>query len=197
MSSMLSVPHAVPGLKSLYGRDLIIKRAVNTVGFMLFAAWGIRWATEPARTGKTLPDIDVSFEIVAGKWGPIGALVLAAVAALVVGWRLAWVRKVLTQGSVVKAVVEDLEVTEVNKDFYEYRGGRPAPWRFYWATVRYAVHGVERTVRVKMPNAGFVFGLQKGEETEVVVLDQAPGRPLIRAIYLGEPLYKPRRKFFW
>ena len=37
----------------------------------------------------------------------------------------------------------------------------------------------------RLPNSGFTFGLVKGGQTDLMVLEWSPDRPLIRAIYLG------------
>jgi hypothetical protein len=183
MSSLNSAPRSIPGLKSLYERDLVIKRAVNTFGFMLLVAVGIRWASQPARSGES--PADLSFEAAMGEWVPVGALVLAALAAIVVLQRYLWVKKVFTQGIVIKATVEKLEVHSSTSDLRKSHGRKPAPRRSYYATLRYAVHGVDQTKELRLPNSGFTYGLSKGGETDLMVLEWAPTRPLIRAVYLG------------
>ena len=54
------------------------------------------------------------------------------------------------------------------------------------AVLRYTAAGAERKVRLRLPSSGFVYGLVKGKETDLVVLDSAPDRPLIRSVYINQ-----------
>lgn len=83
---------AVPSLKRLYERDFVIKNAVNKGGFMLIVAAGFRWF---APSGTPPPGVDLSFEIAMSKWVPVGAVVLAATALIVLVWRWRWIKRVL------------------------------------------------------------------------------------------------------
>lgn len=183
MSSINAAPHSIPSPKSLYRADLIIRRAVSTFGFMLVVAAGVRWATQPARAGNA--PIDLSMDAALGDWVPVGALVVAVLAALVALQRYLWVKKVFTQGIVVRATIEDLKVHAWQTDSKSVAGGKTAPRYSYWATLRYAVHGVEQTKELRLPNSGFTYGLAKGGQTDLIVLEWSPNRPLIRAVYLG------------
>ncbi|MCP5558988.1 MAG: hypothetical protein H7A55_14685 [Verrucomicrobiaceae bacterium] len=59
---------SMPNLKSLYYRDFTIQRAIKTIAFTLFAAAGIKWATQPVPS--TVKVENSPFEIWIAQWGP-------------------------------------------------------------------------------------------------------------------------------
>ena len=181
-ASMNSVV-AVPGLKALYWRDLTIKRAVDTVGFMLLVAAGFRWA---APTGSPPPGVDLSFEIAMAKWVPVGAIVIAALALIILMRRHLWVKAVLTQGVALKGKLEDVDVfTREDSDSENTPAFQRSVTRSYYVTLRYLWRGADQKVRLKLPNSPYTYGLSKGRDVDLIVLDSAPHKPLIRSVYLG------------
>jgi len=185
MPSLLpSDSRPVPSLKSLYQQDFIFGRAVKVGVFLVIVAAGVRWATEPSRAPQT--PVDLSMDKALGDWVPLIALTLAALGPVVAVSRYRWVKKVFTEGITVKATVEDLEVYSWRPDSSGSTSIKKASRHAYYAKLRYAVLGVERTIERKIPNSGYTFGLVKGRETELVVLESSPDRPLIRSVYLGK-----------
>ena len=179
---MNSAP-SIPSLKSLYLRDFTIKNAINKGGFMLLAAAGFRWF---APSGTPPPGVDLSFEIAMAKWVPVGALILAVIALVVLVWRYLWVKKVLSEGVTIKGTVENVDVYSREASPSD---NAPAFQRAYirscYAIIRYTAQGEERKVRLKLPSSPSTYQVFKGKETELIVLDSAPGKPLIRSVYLG------------
>ena len=102
---MNSAPRTLPGPRMLYDRDRIIHRAVNMLGFGLMVAGGVWWVTRPYP--GVPPTVDRTFEEMARPWGIAGGFALAAVGGLILLWRWLRVRKILTQGTVIQAMVED------------------------------------------------------------------------------------------
>jgi hypothetical protein len=180
---MNSAPQPIPGLRMLYDRDLVIRRGANMLGFGLMIAAGVWWVTRPYPGVPAT--VDRTFEEMARPWGIAGGFALAALGGLILLWRWLRVRKILTQGKTIQAMVEDLEVetwqSSANVD--QSHGMKSKTMRSYYATLRYTAQGAERKVRQKLPNSGFTFGLIKGRQTEVMVLDEAPLKPLLRAVY--------------
>ena len=178
---MNSTPVKVPGLRSLFWNDVFFKRAVHLGGFGLMVAAGFWWLSQPVPNAPV--PVDVSLE----KKVPPIALGVAALGLLLAAWRFLRVKKVFTEGTLIRGVVEDLNVetwqTSANVD--QSHGSRSRTERSYYATLRYTALGVERTVRQKLPNSGFTFGLMKGGEVELMVLDSQPEKPFIRPVYLG------------
>lgn len=174
---------SVPGLSKLYWCDLTFRRAVTACGFGLLVAAGIWWL---APVSSPDPSVDLSFEIAMGKWVPPVGLMLSAVGMLVLAWRRRLVKKILTEGTIIKGVVEKLEshATRTNDD--DHAGVKPIYRHSWWATVRYMAGGREWRVTLRLPGSGFSYGLAKDGETELSVLDSKPGKPLIRAVYLGQ-----------
>jgi hypothetical protein len=164
----------------LYQRDLIFKRAAFAGFFGVVVAVGMQWAAH----GITLAPDAEEFETAFIKWVTVAGIVLAILAGLVAIRRYLWVRKVLTRGVLVTGTVVKLESHDVGgrKDAF----GRPIANYAYYTTLRYEMHGRERNASLKLPNSGYTYHLVKGGETELMVLDSAPDRPLIRALYLGK-----------
>lgn len=182
----------MPGFKHLYWNDRIIRGAVNNIGFGLMVLAGMWWISQPQPNVAVVrsPE-DLAFDAQLIVVGKLIGVALVVVSALVLVWRYLWVKKVLTSGITVKGTVEKLE----NAAFRTNEGSvsKPAYRHVYWATVRYAVHGMEQEVCIKLPNSGFTFGLVQGRETDLIVLDTSPRKPLIRAIYTESARPMPGR----
>lgn len=175
----------MPGLLALYRSDLVIRRGLHLVAAGIIGAAGVVWATQPSLSPP--PGVDLSFERAAHQWAPVVGAVLAGIGLLVVAWRYLFIRRILTRGITVKGLVVDLEVVSTTVGNSSNSPAMRRPKRHaYFATIRYAVHGIECEVCLRMPNSGFVFGLVKGRETDLLVLDWKPGQPLIRSVYLGK-----------
>jgi hypothetical protein len=186
MLAAMRRPAEVPGLLSLQANDLFFKRAMNICGFGVIVAVGFWWFGRPMP--GVPPSVDLSFEIEMARVIPPIALGVSLVSLLLAAVRYLRVRKVFTEGVVVRGVVEELKTdtwqTSANMD-QSYRK-KTSTQRSYYATIRYAVRGPEQKVRLKLPSAGFTFGLQKDGEVELMVLESQPEKPLIRAVYLGK-----------
>jgi hypothetical protein len=177
---MNSAPSSIPGFRSLFWNDPIFKRAISLCGFGVMVATGFWWLSQPVPNARV--PVDVSME----KKVPPIALAVAALALVAASWRYLQVRKIFTEGTLIRGVVEDLEVetwqTSANMD--QSHGSNSRTERSHYATIRYTARGLERKVRQKLPNSGFTFGLKKGGEVELMVTDSQPERPFIRAVYL-------------
>lgn len=173
----------LPGLKKLYFNDLVIRRGLSMLGFGLFVAAGMYWVSRPMPGPK--PPIDNSFDVALAKVGSIGGLVLAGVGLLIFLARYRRVRQILKEGVPVKGMVDDLEViTTTTKDKDSEIGTRHTR-RSYYVTLSYEAIGQQWSVRQKLPNSGFVFGLVKGQPADLIVHEWMPAKPLIRSVYLG------------
>lgn len=180
---MNSTPQPLPGLGSLYRSDFTIKRAMHALAFGLLVAVGVQWASQPVAPAN--PPVEQMFEPAEVNMISAGGLVLSALGLIVLVWRYLRVKKILGQGAVIKGVVEDIEVFSQETGSDTQPIGKRARTYSYHATLRYTVNGVEKKVRLKLPNSGFTYGMAKGHETDLSVLESAPGKPLIRAVYLG------------
>lgn len=181
----------MPGFKHLYRHDRIIWGAAHKILFGLMIVAGMWWISRPQPNAPTPPEAIQSFDAQVIPWGTAIGVALSTISALVLVWRYLWVKKVLTSGITVKGIVENIEsaafrTNEGSKTKATYR-------HVYWATLRYAVHGVEQQVCQKLPNSGYTYGLVKGREVDLIVLETSPRKPLIRAIYTGVAQTLPRR----
>lgn len=188
---MNSTPQSLPGIQSLYHLDPVIKRAASTLGFSLFAAVGIHWVSQPA---PSVVQVEQSpLEIWVLKWGPTVALVVAALALVVLARRYFWVKKVLSEGTTIKGTVDEVTIYEREAEKSENSpafGG--AIIRTYYATIRYSWQGAENKVRLKLPYSPGTFKVAKGGEVDLILLESAPKKPLMRAVYL-DPIGIRRR----
>jgi len=176
-------PVSSPTLQTLYWNDVIIHRACKTILFAIVVAIGFVWVRQPMPNAD--PTLDFTFEKSVEKWAPPIALGVAAIAALVAVRRYFVVTRILRQGAIVKGLVQDLIVHSWRERSSSSKAVVANNRHAYYAVIAYAVHGVDKTIRLKLPNSGTTFGLVKGRETDLSVLDWAPGKPLIRAVYLG------------
>ncbi len=171
-------PRSIPNILILRRHDAILGNTLWMAFFSLVVAVGTKWASHGVTPGPDTP----AFEMEAfNTWIPIGGVVVSCISAFIAAWRFAWIKKVLTRGTTVKAMVEDLERQDTNmrKDSQ----GRNITTYIYYATLRYEMHGRDRKVRLKLPNSGTSYSLMKGRETDIMVLDEAPEKPLICSVY--------------
>lgn len=182
---MNTTPSPLPSFRLLYQRDTIIQRAVNAIIAGVVGAAGVVWATQPAKSPP--PGVDLSFELAAGRWAPVGGAAVSALGGIVLMRRHRLVKQILSQGTTVQATVTDLELvtTTVGSESSTSEIRRPTR-RAYFATLQYEVNGREQKVCLRLPGPGFVYGLVKGRETELAVLEWMPKKPLIRSVYLGQ-----------
>ena len=150
-------------------------------GFGVLVAAGMYWVSQPVSSPP--PPIDNSFDVALAKLASLGGIAMSAIALLILHWRWMRVRKILLEGTVIKGLVEDLDVVVTKWTDSDSHSHKRKTRRSYYAILRYTAQGEERQVRLKMPNSGFVYGLVKGKETDLVVHDSMPDKPLIRAIY--------------
>lgn len=181
---MNSNPQSIPNLLSLYHRDLIMNLAARTIGFSLFAAAGVWWATQPVPSVVKVENSPL--ELWVAEWGPLVAIGVAALALVVLVRRYLWVKQVLSHGITLKGTVEEVDVyaRESSSSDTTPAFRRPVT-RTYYAIIRYTWQGVDKKVRIKLPNAPSVYQAFKGHEIDLILLDSAPDKPLIRVVYLG------------
>lgn len=171
---------SVPSQKMLYRHDRLFGGAVRKGVFGLIVAAGTRWVSNGVTPGPNTPAFEMeAFQI----WVPIGALAVAAICAVIAVRRYLWVTKAFTKGTTIVAKVDDLQVHDANTRLDSQ--GRNITTNIYHAVLKYEMHGKERTVRMRLPGSGFSYGLMKGRETEIQVLDEAPEKPLIRNVCFG------------
>jgi hypothetical protein len=190
-SPMNTSAPSLPSLKSLYYIDPTIGRAVFTVGFALLAAVGIYWVSQPVPSVVKVENSPV--EIWVMQWGSAVALGVAALALLVVIRRHAWLKKILTHGTPIKGSVEDVTLYEREAPKSENApafGG--AKIRTYYTVIRYTWQGVENQVRFKLPFSPSNYQIAKGAEVDLLLLDSAPKKPVIRKVYLGSIMPRSR-----
>lgn len=179
---MSAVSDSIPGFRSLYWSDFTLRRSVHACGLGLMVVIGIWWAFQPAT--PVVSKEDAAFDAAFARYAQAGGAVLALVAGAIWIRRYLLVKKILTRGAIVPATVEEVDVFDTNRHSDSSRI-RTTPTYAYYATVRYSMHGRERTARFKLLHSPSTYGLKKGGETDLMVLDAAPGTPLIRSVYLG------------
>jgi hypothetical protein len=179
---MNNTPPFFPGLVLLYRHDLIIRRTANVAGFGVLVAVGMYWVSQPVSSLPT--PIDNSFDVAMMKVASLGGIVMSGLALLILLWRWMRLRRILTEGIVIKGLVEDIDVVATRWRNSNSHSLKQQSRHSYFAILRYTAQGEERKVRLKMPSSGFVYGLAKGQETDLMIHDSMPDKPLICSIYL-------------
>jgi hypothetical protein len=150
---------------------------------MLVVILGFRWAES---SGSPPPGVDLSFEIAMAKWVPVGALIIAVLALIVLARRFSWVRTVLRDGVAVTGIVENVDVHTREAQHSENSPAfQRATIRSYYAKIGYNWEGADKQVRLRLPSSPFVHGIAKGGNVELLVLASAPDKPLIRTVYFN------------
>lgn len=134
-------------------------------------------------------------EVVYGPWGCLGGVVLAAVAGLILLQRYLRVKEILRHGATIRGTVEKADRFDTNMHSTTTRI-QTTPTYVYYVTIRYAVHGIERKIRLRLPYSPSSYGLKEGGTVDLLALESAPHRPLIREVYLGNVGPKKSPWFF-
>lgn len=174
---------------SLYRCDLIIQRAAFASIFGILVAMGMQWATLPTPSGQ-----EPTFEAMVGPKVSVAGLVVSAIALVVLTRRYLLVKKILGQGATIKGRVGDIDVYETRKKIETT--GEYSVTRNHYAHVTYSFQGADRTVRLRLPSFPSVYGICKGNDVDLLVLDSAPKKPLIRSVYFAAENQRPLRFFF-
>lgn len=178
---MNSAPQSIPGFRSLYWADFAIRRAVNAMVAGVILAAGIWWVAQPVP--NALPAAEPSPEVVYGPWVCAGGLVFSALAGIVLIRRYLLVKEILSHGTVVKGAVEDIDYYVTTRR--NSNSSQTTTTRSYHVTLRYDVRGFDQKIRIKLLHSPSTYGIKKDGEVDLLVLDSAPHKPLIRAVYLG------------
>ena len=187
----------MPRLRTLYWCDFLVMLACNAAVAALVVALLIH-GFKPAT--PTDPKIYVSPpEAFVGEWGSTVALAVAGLAFLILVRRYLWVKKVLSKGTLIKGIVRSVECRkrDANADRRGEALVRPRIVRNDYATIRYAAGGGEWEVNVGLPGSNTFFNVIAGHEVDLLVLDSAPTRPLVREVYLWQPAPLTLRSMFW
>lgn len=183
---------SLPGIRSLYFLDRPLRRAVTACGFGFLFAIGIRWVTAPQPNAVVKVE-NSPIEIWVMEWGVVIGLGVAALALFFVVRRYLWIKKVLSQGTLIQGTVADLDIYSREADSSSTTPAFQRPKiHTYYAVIRYAWQGTDRSVRLNLPHSPSTHKLFKGRGTELMVLDSSPGRPLLRSVYL-DPIGIRRR----
>jgi hypothetical protein len=181
---MKSTPHPFPGLRTLYRVESMIQRSVTVMILGLMLAGGIWWVVRPFPNAPTpaYPSMTVQY----APWISAAGVTLAALAGLVVLGRYLLVKKIFSHGDVIKGTAVEVDRHDTNMHSDTRTGSmRTTPTYVHYVTLNYDVHGDDYTVRQKLPHTPSTYGIKKGGEVALLVLEAMPRKPLIREVYLG------------
>jgi len=184
---------SIPGPGSLYWNDFLFGFCLKACGFGIVVAAGFWWLGQPMPNAQ--PMAGKSFEASMSEKVPPIALAVAGLALLMAVWRYLRVRRIFTEGEIILGTVEELktETWQSSANVNQSYGSKTTTRRSHYATIRYAIRGIERTKRWKLFHSGDSYGLKKGGQAELMVLDASSDKPLIRAVYLTQ---FPRRSWW-
>jgi len=170
-----------PKFSDLYHADRTIRGSLTLLVMPLLFAAGFYWVTQPIPGVEPIPG--PSFEAEIAPYVPLVTGTLAAIGLLIFLRRYYFIRSVLSDGLVVKGMVEKMESTETQTNSSSSTTVKPIYRRTYFATVSYLVNNSPHTVCLRLPNSPSAHQVFEGRETELVVLPSTPGKPLLKAVY--------------
>lgn len=150
-----------------------------TLGLML--AVGIWWVIQPAPNAD--PTLEPSDTVIYAPWISAAGGVLAALSGFILLRRYLLVRKILRHGVIIQGIAEEVERQDTNMHS-NTTTMQTTPTYAYYVTVRYTVRGLERKVRFRLPHSPGTYRIKEGGEVDLLALESAPHRPLIREVYL-------------
>lgn len=150
------------------------------LGLML--AIGIWWVIKPAP--NAVPTLEPSDTVIYAPWISLGAGVLAALSGFILLRRYLLVRNILRHGVPIRGIAEVVERQDTNMHSSNTTTMMTTPTYAYYVTVRYAMRSIERKVRFRLPHSPGTYRIKEGGEVDLLALESAPHRPLIREVYL-------------
>lgn len=174
-----------PSLSTLYWNDRTFSGSLKLILFPLLFAAGFYWVTQPVPGVEPIPGPSFEAEIapyvlpVAGSLAAIGLLILVR--------RYLFVRRVLTEGSVIKAKVEKMETVETRTDNDASTSYKHTYRRTYFATVSFTINGTPVTKCIRLPLSPSANQVLEGKDVELVVHPSSPTKPLIKSVYQDRP----------
>lgn len=187
---MNTTPNSIPSLSSLYWSDVTIRRSFSAMTTGLMVAAGMWLMLQPVP--NALPQAEPPIEVVYAPYVEVGALVFAGLAGLVLLRRYLFVKEVLRHGNTIYGIVDKTDVYDTNMHS-DSNTIKTMPTYAYYVTVRYEVQGAEYKVCFKLMHSPSTYGLKKDGDVELIVLDSAPGNPLIRSVLYFDRDRKGRR----
>lgn len=174
---------SMPGIGHIYWNDSVFGRAARITAFSLIAGFGIHWASQPQPNAVVKVE-NSPLELFVMQWAiPLG-LAFAAVALFIATNRYLWIKKVITQGSTVKGIVEKFDEYTREAPHSDTTPAFQRPKiRTYYVTIRYSFRGEERKLYQKLPNSPGTFQISKEKEVDLLIHDSSPQSPLISAVY--------------
>lgn len=170
-----------PGFRSLYWADFPLRRTMRAMCMGGLVAIGGGWMLQPVP--NALPQYEPPIEVQFAPWMIVGGIAVAILSAVFVLLRYRWIRQVLLHGESIQGTADLLDIYDTNMHGSSDRI-RKTPTYAYYVNIRYEWRGLERTVRFKLLHSPSTFGIRKGQPVELLVLDSAPHKPLIRSVYL-------------
>ena len=174
----------VPSFSTLYWKERVFRGCINAIAMSVMIAVGIPWATQPQPGVPPLENVIQMQEM--AKWAPLVGAVIGTIALLILVARYFRIRNILTDGIIVKGKVDKIETYESRTDS-QSTTSTPTYSRSYWATMSYQVNGQAYQVCQKLPHSPSTDGALEGKEIELVVLESAPSKPLIKRVYATKP----------
>lgn len=150
-----------------------------TLGLML--AIGIWWVIKPFP--NQAPSVEPSDTVIYAPWISAGGGVLAALSGFALVRRYLLVRDILKHGVPIRGIAEVVEHYDTNSHNHTTKM-QTTPTYAYYVTVRYTMRGLERKVRLRLPHSPGTYRIKEGCELDLLALESAPHRPLIREVYL-------------
>lgn len=181
-ASRNTTPVIIPSIRELYHRDFTFGRSIKAAIGSVVAIAGIYWATRP------IPGVEIepSPERDAAPYIMMIAAAVGIIAAVVGVLRHGTISRTLRTGLQVAGKVDAVDMYERRTDDQTDMNHTRTYSRSYVATISYAFNGKPYCKRIRLPLSPSTYGATQGKEIDLLLLAEAPAKPLIRAVYLGK-----------
>lgn len=172
---------SVRSLMTLYNLDRPFARVANFTGVVLVCTVTLGWVSSRTRAfvGGGSPGIDTRVL----QWAPAAGAAVLVLGLVLLLRRFNWIHQVVSRGITIKGVVEEIKVRTTRLPAEKHAPWTPRLLHTRYAVVAYDCRGARKRARLKLPSLARATAITEGAEVELMVLESAPGKPLLREVF--------------
>lgn len=174
-------PPSIRSVTTLYGLDRPFARISNFIGIVLVITVTLGWFSSQIKAVVGAENPGIETQVLT--WVPAAGLGTIVLALCLLLRRYNWINNILSHGVTIKGVIKKIDVKTSRLPAEKHAPWTPRLLHSYDAVIDYDCGGVGRRVRLKLPSLSVGTTIAEGAEVDLIVLETAPSKPLLRTIF--------------